>query len=314
MGKVPESPADGAAVGFVGLGNMGRHMARRLAESGLSLIAYDVNPDAIEEARGHGMAIAASPRECADRAGIVLCSLPTPAVVREVFFGEDGLIHGTVVRTIVDLSTVGPALAAEAAAILAASGIALVDAPVSGGTSGALAGTLTIMAAGPAGALRKVEPILANIGRNVLHVGDTAGQAQMAKLVNNMLFATNLIGALEAMALGVKGGLDPRRLLEVINASSGRSYITEQRIGPAVLQRDDTVRFATGLLQKDVALGLASAAEAGARMWLNESAGRFLEMAVNEGFAPRDYAALMELFEGWNGVSVQSAPEKQEMA
>jgi 3-hydroxyisobutyrate dehydrogenase len=295
-------------IGFVGLGNMGRHMSRRLAEAGHKLIAFDINAAACAEAVAHGMEIAGSPREVADRAGIVLTSLPAPPVLREVLFGAQGLGTGTAVRLIIDLSTVGPALAAEIAASLATRDIAFVDAPVSGGTAGAAAGTLAIMLAGPDDALARAEPLLAVLARSQTRVGPQAGQAQLAKLINNMLFGTHLVAALEAMAMGVKGGLDPTRLLAVINASSGRSYITETRIGPAVLHRDDQVRFATGLLHKDMQLGLTAAKETGARLWTNESAGAFISQAMEKGFAPRDYTAMIELFEDWNGVSVLANP------
>lgn len=297
-------------LGFVGLGNMGRHMARRLAEAGHALCAYDINPAACAEAKSHGIAIAASVRDVAERAGTVLTSLPTPAVAREVIIGGDGLIAGAGARIVVDLSTVGPALAGEVADALAPRGKTLVDAPVSGGTTGAAAGSLAIMVAGPDQAIADVEPLLKTLGRSILRVGERAGQAQLAKLVNNMLFGANLIAALEAMTLGVKGGLDPRHLLDVLNASSGRSYITEQRIGPYVLNRDDGVRFAAGLLQKDVALGEREADGFGAKLFMFEAVGRFLSQAVEQGYAARDYAALIELFEKWNGVSVRASDKK----
>jgi len=294
-------------IGFIGLGNMGRHMARRLVDGGRRVVAFDVNPDALAEAASHGIASAASARAVADRAETLLCSLPTPAVVEQALLGEDGVVHGTAIRLVIDLSTVGPTVAARMAQGLGRRGIDLVDAPVSGGTTGAAAGTLAIMAAGSQSALARAKPLLALLGRTTLLIGDTPGQAQMAKLVNNMLFATNLLGALEAIAFGVKGGLDPRTLLDVINASSGRSYVTEQRIGPAVLQRDDVVRFATGLLHKDVALGLETADEIGARMDFHGMAGQFLADAVAQGLGPRDYAALAEVFEQWNDVSLEAS-------
>jgi 3-hydroxyisobutyrate dehydrogenase len=299
-------------IGFVGLGNMGRHMARRLAEAGHKLIAFDINEAACAEAARHGMEIAGSPREVADRAGIVLTSLPAPPVVREVLLGAAGLVAGTAVRLIIDLSTVGPALAENVAASLAARNIEYLDAPVSGGTTGAAAGTLAIMLAGPDVALAQAEPLLAVLARSQTRVGTQAGQAQLAKLINNMLFGTHLVAALEAMAMGVKGGLDPTRLLAVINASSGRSYITETRIGQAVLHRDHQVRFATGLLHKDLQLGLAAAKENGARLWINKSTGEFLSQAMEKGFAPRDYTAMIEMFEEWNGVSVLVNPAQEQ--
>ena len=306
------SDATKTTIGFVGLGNMGRHMSRRIAEGGCTMFAYDISKDACEEAAGHGMAICGSPKEVADKAEIVLCSLPTPQVMKDVLLGAEGLQAGSTVRIVIDLSTVGPAASAEAAEGLAKRDITLIDAPVSGGTTGAAAGTLAVMVSGPEDAITEVRAVLDLIGSKILFVGTEAGNAQIAKLTNNMLFAANLVSALEAMAYGVKGGLDPRLLLEALNASSGRSYVTETRIGPAVLQRDDAVRFATELLNKDVQLGLAAAEELGARSYMNSAAGEFLLDAVKQGFGPRDYAALIEIFEEWNKVSVEAEPAKDQ--
>lgn len=293
-----------AGIGFIGLGNMGRHMVRRLAESGQRILGYDISAQACDEARRYGVSIAGSVREVADVAPVVLSSLPTPAVAREVIGKE--LAAGSAARLVIDLSTVGPALAGENAAVLAASGKVLVDAPVSGGTSGAAAGTLAIMVSGPDEAVAKARPLLDVLGQTVIVVGEAAGQAQTVKLINNMLFATHLIAALEGMAMGVACGVDPQRLLDVINASSGRSFITQMRIGPNVLRRDDQVRFATGLLHKDVALAASEATAAGARLDLARASEAFLADAVAQGFAARDYSALIEVFEASNGVSVRA--------
>ena len=297
--------ATAGTIGFIGLGNMGRHMARRLAEAGLPVVAFDVSDAALREAADCGMAVAASARDVADQASTILCSLPTPAVVSEVLLGEQGIARGSAASLVIDLSTVGPTVAAQMAEGLSPHGIALVDAPASGGTVGAAAGTLTIMLAGADDALDSAEPLLKHLARATLRVGSRPGQAQLAKLVNNMMFACNLVSGLEAMAFGVKGGLDPKTLLDVINASSGRSYVTEQRIGPTVLQRDDLVRFSTALLQKDMALGLASAESLGARMDVHALTGQFLKAAAADGFAQRDCAAVVEIIERWNGVSME---------
>lgn len=301
-----ETQTTGPDIGFIGLGNMGRHMARRLAESGRSLIVFDISASACDEARALGMIVAASPRAIADAAGVVLTSLPTPAVVRQVLTGPDGVAAGRAVKTVIDLSTIGPELAGENAAALAQRDIALVDAPVSGGTSGAAAGTLAIMLSGPADAIDRATPLLKVLGQTIIPVGDKAGQAQTVKLINNMLFGAHLIAALEGMAMGVRCGVDPQRLLDVINASSGRSFITEKRIEANVLHRDDQVRFATGLLHKDVALGVREAAAAGAYLHLHRASEAFLADAVAQGYGERDYAALIEIFERLSGVAVRA--------
>ncbi|WP_158010865.1 NAD(P)-dependent oxidoreductase [Tardibacter chloracetimidivorans] len=291
--------------GFVGLGSMGRHMASRLLRADTALVVNDVNPASVEALQRQGARPAASPRAVADEAGIIFCSLPTPDVVDQVIFGEDGLCHGSAVRTIVDLSTTGPRMSERIGDALRERGIAFVDAPVSGGTSGAEAGTLTLMISGDGAAIDAVMPSLRHIGSNLFVVGDKAGQGQTVKLANNMLFASNLVGAYEATALAVAGGVAPERLLEVINASSGRSYVTEKRIDPPVLDRDFAVRFATGLLRKDVKLALQEAEASGALLFVARAAAQFLDIAKAEGMADEDYTALIRLFERWNGAEVR---------
>jgi len=291
-----------SAVGFVGLGAMGRHMAARLAGS-CDLVVHDLDAAAVASACAQGARAPGSLRALADQAETVLCSLPTPQVVRDVILGDDGLCHGAKVRQIVDLSTIGPSMAATIAAALAERGIAFVDSPVSGGTSGAAAGTLTLMVAGDPAAIGAVRPQLDRIGSTVLVVGETPGQGQTVKLVNNMLFASNLVAAYEATAMAVKAGVPAERLLEVVNASSGRSYITEKRVDP-VLDRDFSVRFATGLLRKDVRLAIQEADAAGAMLFTARAAAQLLEIAQAQGLAGEDYAMLATLFEQWNGIEL----------
>jgi 3-hydroxyisobutyrate dehydrogenase len=285
---------------------MGRHMAARLAGS-CDLVVHDVDAAAVASACAQGARAAGSLRALADQAETVLCSLPTPQVVHDVILGDAGLCHGAKVRRIVDLSTIGPSMAATIAAALAERGIAFIDSPVSGGTSGAAAGTLTLMAAGDPAAVAAVRPQLERIGSTVLVVGETPGQGQTVKLVNNMLFASNLVAAYEATAMAVKAGVPAERLLEVVNASSGRSYITEKRVDP-VLDRDFAVRFATGLLRKDVRLAIQEADAAGAMLFTARAAAQLLEIAQAQGMAGEDYAKLATLFEQWNGIEITREP------
>jgi 3-hydroxyisobutyrate dehydrogenase-like beta-hydroxyacid dehydrogenase len=207
-------------IGFVGVGKMGGPMARRLIAAGHRLVVYDSNAAAAAALAAQGATAASSPAEVASQARIVLVSLPTPEVVRLVALGEEGLVTGTALKAYVDLSTSGPVVAAEVAAALEARGIAMLDAPVSGGVRGAVNGTLAIMAAGPTKLLAELQPLLACLGR-VFCVGDRPGLGQVMKLANNMLSATAMAASAEVMAMGVKAGLDPRVMIEVINAGTG---------------------------------------------------------------------------------------------
>jgi 3-hydroxyisobutyrate dehydrogenase-like beta-hydroxyacid dehydrogenase len=247
----------GGPIGFVGLGQMGGPMTRRLRAAGHELVVHDVRRAAVQGLVAEGAKPAGSPAEVAAAAELVLVSLPTPEVVRAVALGPEGLIHGSALRTYVDLSTTGQAVAKEVATALAGRGIVTLDAPVSGGVRGATDGTLAVMAAGPAAELERVRPLLEMFGR-VFHVGEHPGLGQLMKLANNFLSATAIVATAEAVVLGVKGGLDPATMLAVINASTGRNTASEDKFPRQVLSGRYAAGFTTGLLTKD--LGLCAAA------------------------------------------------------
>jgi 3-hydroxyisobutyrate dehydrogenase len=283
-------------LGFVGLGNMGGRMAVRLLRAGYELFVFDSRASAAEALVGEGARVAASLADLATSVETVLVSLPTPNVVEEVLTGPAGIGMGAV-RIIVDLSTTGPEATERIAATLAERGIALVEAPVSGGTTGAEHGTLTIMLAGPADAVDAVRAALECLGRRIFALGPKAGQAQMVKLINNQLLAASAVAAFEALVLGAKAGLDADTMLAVINASSGRSFATEVKIAECVLDRSFPVRFSTALLAKDVDLCLAEAERRGVPMPVNDCVRRVIVEAVRQGFGELDYGRLIERVE-----------------
>jgi 3-hydroxyisobutyrate dehydrogenase-like beta-hydroxyacid dehydrogenase len=212
-------------IGFIGVGVMGRPMARRLIEAGHSLIVYDRDEHAVAELAALGARAAGSVREVADNAGIVFTSLPTPAVFKQVALGDGGLIEGRTLKILVDLSTVGSRTEKEVADGLLAKGIATVDAPVSGGAAGAKKGTLAIMAAGKPAAVNEVQALFEVFGK-VFVVGEEPGQGQLLKLLNNMLSSTAFAITSEAFVAGARGGLDPEVMMSVINAGSGKNGAT----------------------------------------------------------------------------------------
>ncbi len=247
-------------IGFVGLGQMGGPMTRRLLAAGYASVVHDVRAAAMDVLVAEGAEAVGSPAEVAARADVVLVSLPTPQAVREVALGPDGLIHADALRTYVDLSTTGQEVAVEVAAALAERGVVTLDAPVSGGVRGAIEGTLAVMVAGPAPVLERARPLLEVFGR-VFHVGERPGLGQLMKLANNFLSATAIVATAEAIVLGVKGGLDPATMLAVINAGTGRNTATEDKFPRQVLSGRYAAGFTTGLLTKDLGL-CAAAAEA----------------------------------------------------
>src|SRR6185312_13335888 len=253
-GKVRAQSAGGhMEIGFIGLGNMGAPMARRLIDAGHTLVVYDTRNDAVAPLVALGARLASSPQDVADRVETVMASLPSLQVSRKVALGEGGVIHGKRIKRLVDLSTTGARAAAEIFAALAAKGIVQVDSPVSGGVGGATKGTLAVMVSGPPGDVAAVKDALSVFGR-VFVIGDKPGMAQTMKLANNFLSATAMAATSEALAMGVKAGLDPAVMIEVINAGSGRTTASDQKFPQSILPRTFNYGFATALMLKDVRL------------------------------------------------------------
>lgn len=290
-------------IGFVGLGQMGGPMTRRLLAAGYALVVHDARPEAMDGLIAEGAEAAGSPLDVAARAETVLVSLPTPEVVREVALGTDGLIGGRAIRTYVDLSTTGQAVAVEVAATLGERGIVTIDAPVSGGVRGAEGGTLAVMAAGPAPAVEQVRSVLEVFGR-VFHVGERPGLGQLMKLANNFLSATAIVATAEAIALGVRGGLDPAVMLDVINASTGRNTATEDKFPRQVLTRDFNAGFTTGLLTKDLALCAAAARALGVPMPVAAEVYGQWQRAVAELGAEVDITRIVNCVEQAAGITI----------
>jgi 3-hydroxyisobutyrate dehydrogenase-like beta-hydroxyacid dehydrogenase len=293
-------------IGFVGLGQMGGPMSRRLLAAGHELVVHDVRAEAIEALRAAGAEPAGSPAEVAERAQLILVSLPTPDVVRRVALGADGLLRGSALRCYVDLSTTGQAVAVEVAAALAARGVTTLDAPVSGGVRGAINGTLAVMAAGPAPALAQARPLLEVLGR-VFLVGERPGLGQLMKLANNFLSATAIVATAEAVVLGVKGGLDPATMLAVINASTGRNTASEDKFPRQILTGNYAAGFTAGLLTKDLGLCAAAAAALGVRMPVAEAVHGQWRRAVADLGAEADITRIVGLVEQAAGARI--APE-----
>jgi 3-hydroxyisobutyrate dehydrogenase-like beta-hydroxyacid dehydrogenase len=292
-----------ATLGFIGIGNMGVPMATRLINAGHDLVVFDTNA---ERAASLGAKVVGSPKEIGDAAEIVLFSLPVPAAVRAVIAGADGVMHGSKVKIVVDLSTTGRDTIVEMAQALQTRGITLVDAPVSGGVTGAAKGTLAVMVAGPAAACATVRPLLDVIGK-VFIVGDTAGQGQAMKVLNNLLSATAMAATTEVMIVGVKAGLDPRTMIDVLNASSGRNTATTDKFPRAVLDRSFNFGFRAVLLHKDVKLACTLAESLGMPFDIGsavEAAWADAAMELGDG----DFTRIVEVMEHGTGVVVADRP------
>ena len=246
--------------GFVGLGNMGGPMAANLVRSGLELIVFDKAGSAARAPAGAHAAH--SLVDVVAEAGTVLLSLPDGAVVLDVL-AEMAAAPGRVTRTVVDLSTVGIEAARTAFGLARDGGMAYVDAPVSGGRSGAVDATISVMWAGPAELQESIRPVLEAIAQHVFHVGTEAGQGQALKLLNNFLSATATAATAEALLFGLSQGLDMRTVLDVVNVSTGRSHASADKYVKRVLSGTFDSGFATGLMAKDVRLFSEAVAAAG---------------------------------------------------
>jgi 3-hydroxyisobutyrate dehydrogenase len=298
-------------IGFIGLGRMGNHMAARLLRAGYEVLVFDTERSCIDLLVEQGALSCSSTLAMAQEVATILLSLPTPGVVEDVVLGADGLINGTALRTVIDLSTTGPSVSASVGRLLREKSIELIDAPVSGGVTGAKTGSLSLMVSGDTDSFEAAKPILEAIGSKIFYLGTENGRGQWMKIINNMLCAAAAVSACEALVLGAKAGLDPKTMLDVINASSGRSFATEVKIPECILDRSFPLRFSTELLHKDVTLCTQEAERLGVPMWINQSVKQFLALAMAQGLGRADYARIITMIEGWAGTEFGSATRQK---
>jgi 3-hydroxyisobutyrate dehydrogenase-like beta-hydroxyacid dehydrogenase len=291
-------------IGFIGTGRMGGPMAARLLDAGYALTVYDAQPDAAKALVDRGARLAKSPAEVASGADIVLASLPTPDIVKQVALGPNGIMAGNRARIVIDLSTTGPGAAKLIAEGLKPRDMTLVDAPVSGGVRGAVNGTLAVMVSCPKATFEEVEPILKHFGK-LFYTGDKPGTAQTAKLANNLMAAAALVITSEAVAMGVKGGVDAKVLIDIINASSGRNSASEDKFPRAVLPGTFDFGFTTGLSYKDVRLCVDEAEAMGVPMVCGAVVRQMLAITNAKFGASSDFTSIAKVLEEWAGVEMR---------
>jgi len=292
--EAPDPDAPVQRVGVVGTGAMGGGVVRSLVRAGIASWARDIRPEAQEAAVASGAAPTASPAELARACDAVVLLVVDAGQIETVLFGADGAADALAPGAIVVLSsTVDPAYPAALAPRLAARGVLLLDAPVSGGPAKAAAGTMTMMVSGDARALVRVRPVLERITGRLFALGERAGDASSFKIVNNLLAAANLAAGAEAMALAIRAGLDPRQVFDVVNASSGGSWIFADRMARA-LDDDYAPRAAARILMKDVGIAAAFAQRLGVDAPLARAALAAFVDAVASGHGEEDDAALVK--------------------
>jgi 3-hydroxyisobutyrate dehydrogenase-like beta-hydroxyacid dehydrogenase len=290
-------------IGFIGLGKMGFPMARRLVEAGHRLTVFDTRKEAVDKLVGLGAQAGASPQDIADRCETVMASLPSLAASLEVATGPRGVIEGQRVKRFVDLSTVGSRMAARIHDLLAKKHIVQLDSPVSGGVGGAEKGTLAVMVSGPKAEFETVKPAFEAIGK-VFFIGEKPGSAQSMKLANNFLSATAMVATCEAVVTGVKAGLDPAIMIEVINSGSGMNTASRDKFPRAILPRSFDYGFTNGMMVKDVRLFVEEAKALGLSMDVAEAVGRLWEVVIRDMGAETDFSTAIKPIEKAAGVVV----------
>lgn len=290
-------------IGFVGLGNMGAPMAQNLLKAGHQLSVFDLNASAVDGLVKAGALPVDSPTAIAQgNAELIITMLPAAPHVKSVYLGDGGLIaqsHPSVM--FIDCSTIDPHSAREVAAAAAAHGNPMLDAPVSGGTGGATAGTLTFMVGGSAADFDHAQPILAAMGKNIVHCGN-AGNGQVAKVANNMLLGISMIGVAEAMALGVSLGMEAKTLAGVINTSSGRCWSSDTyNPFPGVLENAPASRgysggFGSDLMLKDLGLATEAAKQVRQPVILGALAQQLYQSFSAQGHGGLDFSAIINQY------------------
>jgi 3-hydroxyisobutyrate dehydrogenase len=287
-------------IGFIGLGNMGAPMARNLLNASHALTVFDLSASSVAALVEAGATGADSPANIASSdVDVIITMLPASAHVKSVYLAEDGLLSRVRPEVLlIDSSTIDPITAREVAKAAAAKGNALLDAPVSGGTGGASAGTLTFMVGGTEAEFEKARPILACMGKNIVHCG-ASGNGQVAKVANNMLLGISMIGVAEAMALGTRLGMDAKVLANIINTSSGRCWSSDTNNPyPGVLENVPSSRgysggFGTDLMLKDLGLATDAARAIRQPVIMGALAQQLYQRFSSDGHGGLDFSAII---------------------
>jgi 3-hydroxyisobutyrate dehydrogenase-like beta-hydroxyacid dehydrogenase len=279
--------------GFLGVGNMGQPMAGKLIDGGHRLTILDLNEAAMQPLLDRQASRGASPKDLADKHEIVFVSLPTLNAFRATVFGENGLLQGKTMKILVNTCTVGVKFLKEIETAMAANGVAIVDSPISGGPSGARAGTLSVMVSGAPQAVAIVRPLLSLWGPTLTVAGDKPGAAQVLKLTNNILCAVALAATSEAFVMGAKGGLDPETMLAAINAGTGNNIATQSMFPRAVLTRDFNYGAAMHILMKDIDLAIEQGEELRVPMWVCQATRLLFKHAIFADSANADLTSVV---------------------
>ena len=290
-------------IAFIGLGHMGAPMARNLLKAGHSLVVFDVVQKNVDALTGAGAAAAGSAKDAASKGELVITMLPSSPHVKAVYLGADGVLAGVAKgTTLIDSSTIDPHTAREVSAAAEARGNPMADAPVSGGTGGAEAGTLTFMVGGTSEVFERIAPLLRQMGKNIVHCG-ASGTGQVAKICNNMILGISMIGVSEAMSLGAALGIDPKVLAGIVNTSSGRCWSSDTyNPYPGVMEnvpasRGYTGGFGADLMLKDLGLATDAAKMSKQPVMMGALAQQLYQTLSAQGAGGQDFSAVINLYQ-----------------
>jgi 3-hydroxyisobutyrate dehydrogenase-like beta-hydroxyacid dehydrogenase len=284
-------------IGYLGVGMMGQPMAEKLLDAGHELCLYDIREDAMRPLLERQARRAGSPKELADASDTVVVSLPTLATFRDAVTGQDGLLSGRALKTLVNTCTVGGPFLADIETACAAKGVTVIDAPISGGPVGARAGTLAVMVSGDPAKVAELMPIFRLWGPTVVTAGEKPGAAQIMKLTNNILAAVGLVATSEAMTMAAKGGIAADAMLQVLNNGTGRNFGTMLVFPQAVLPGTFDFGATIGILMKDVDLAIEQGEALGVPMWVCQAARLVLKHGVFQGRAQQDLSRVVQIIE-----------------
>jgi len=292
-------------LGFIGLGIMGKPMAKNLLKAGYQLVVYDVTPSPVEELAALGAKVADSPAAVARAAKKIITMLPDGPQVEEVVSGPDGVLDAATSETVlIDMSSISPTVSRRIAALLAAKGARALDAPVSGGEPGAINAQLAIMVGGPADLFEEVKPVFSALGKSAVHVGDT-GAGQITKLENQILVAIHLEAMGEALLLAAKAGVDPMKVYEAIKGGLAGSNVLNAKV-PLVLARNFKPGFKIRLHQKDLKNALEAAASVGLQLPVTDMVKEMVDSLVAEGKGEEDHGGILQYLEKKNGTDIKA--------
>ena len=293
----------GETLGFIGLGIMGKPMAKNLIDAGYSLIVLDVNPAPIDELVGMGATAASSPAEVTKQVKKVITMLPDGPDVEKVVMGENGVLEGASSDTmLIDMSSISPTVSQKIAAALKEKGARALDAPVSGGEPGAISGELAIMVGGPEDLFNEIEPIFEVLGKSAVLVGDT-GAGQTTKLANQILVGVHIQAMGEAFLLACKAGVDPIKVFDAVKGGLAGSNVLNAKV-PMITERNFKAGFKIHLHQKDLKNALEAASTLGLNLPATEMVKGYVDSLVSKGKGEDDHGGIVQELEASNNAEI----------